>query len=250
MRYTVKQLADISGTSVRTLHYYDEIGLLKPSYVAENGYRYYEERELYTLQQILFFKELDFALEDIANIINTPGFNALEALEDQQKLLASEQKRILKLLITIEKTIKTMKGGGKMNTNDIFEPFTDEELNQLKEEAKQKWGETDAYKQSVERTKHWTKADYDRIKAEGIAFTQKLAKAMDLDISSDEVQALVRQHHKSIEVFYDCPIDFYRNLGKMYISDPRFTLYYDKFRPGLAKWLQQAIEYYCDTHEK
>lgn len=250
MKYTVKQLADLSGTSVRTLHYYDEIGLLKPSYVEENGYRYYEAKELLKLQQILFFKELDFSLEDIMKIIQSPGFETLEALKDQQKLLESEQKRILKLLISIEKTIKTLKGGGNMKTDDMFEPFTDAELYELKEEAKQKWGKTDAYKQSVERTKGWKKEDYDRIKAQNIALARKLALAMDMDMKSAEVQSLIDEHYASITIFYDCSHDFYNNLGKMYVADARFTQYYDRFRPGLARWLQQAIEYYCDIQEK
>lgn len=250
MRYSVKQLADLSSISVRTLHYYDEIGLLKPTYVGENGYRYYEEQELCKLQQILFYKELDFSLENIQEIMSSGKFNAVDALQDQQKLLEKEQKRIVKLLINIEKTIINIKKGEKMNTSDMFEPFTDDELKQLKEEAKQKWGNTDVYKQSVERTKGWKKEDYDRIKAEGIALAKKLALAMDLDMKSTEVQTLIGQHYASISIFYDCSLDFYKNLGKMYTEDPRFTTYYDTFRPGLAIWLQQAIEYYCDTQEK
>lgn len=250
MRYSVKKLADLSGTSVRTLHYYDEIGLLKPSYVAENGYRYYEEPELLKLQQILFFKELDFSLENIQQIMNSSGFNTLDALKDQQELLEKEQKRIVKLLITIEKTIKNLKKGEKMDTDDLFEPFTDEELDHLKEEAKGKWGNTDAYKQSVARTKGWKKEDYDRIKAQNIALARKLALAMDLDMQSAEVQALIDEHYASITIFYEGSLDFYKNLGKMYVEDPRFTKYYDNFRPGLASWLQQAIEYYCDTNKQ
>ncbi|CAN5177115.1 MerR family transcriptional regulator [soil metagenome] len=250
MRYTVKKLADLSSISVRTLHYYDEIGLLEPSYVALNGYRYYEEAELLKLQQILFFKELDFNLEDIVEMLSSPGFKKLEALEDQKKLLEGKRKRLRKLIITIEKTIETLKGDETMNANNMFDAFTDEELEKLKEETKEKWGETDAYKQSIERTKYWTKADYDRIKEEGIKCAQKLAEAMNLDVKSPEVQSLIHQHHQGIEIFYDCSVEMYRGLGQMYVSDKRFTIYYDKFKPGLAAWLQKAIEYYCDTYEK
>src|SRR5690606_23873219 len=155
-----------------TLHYYDEIGLLIPSYVAENAYRYYEEKELAKLQQILFFKELDFTLEDIIGILENPDLDHIEALRSQKKLLEAKQKRLQKLLVTIDKTIQTMKGGGNMQANDMFDPFTDEELDKLKEEARERWGESEAYKQSVERTRHWTKEDYDRIKKEGLLFTQ------------------------------------------------------------------------------
>ncbi len=250
MNYTVKQLADISGVSIRTLHFYDEIGLLKPSYVKENGYRFYEQKELMKLQQILFFKELEFPLDEIMKFISRPGYHMQNILSDHKKLLLTKQKRIEKLIETIDKTIISLKGGETMNSNDMFEPFTNDELKTLKEETKQRWGETDAYKQSIERTKHWTKADYDRIKREGVEFTQKLANAMGKDIKSEEVQALIAQHHKGIGTFYDCSYEMYRGLGKLYVDDPRFTAYYERFKPGLAQWLQQAINYYCDVQEK
>ena len=125
-----------------------------------------------------------------------------------------------------------------------------EEMKQYQEEVKQRWGNTEAYRQSKERTKHWTKEDYERIKREGNAFTKRLADAMGKDIASKEVQTLVEQHHKGIETFYDCPYEMYRKLGELYVSDKRFTAYYDKFRPGLAAWLKQAIDYYCDAHAK
>lgn len=247
MNYTVNQLAQLAGVSARTLHYYDEIGLLKPSFIKENGYRYYQEKELVRLQQILFFRELEFPLEDITKMLSAPNFNQQEALKDQKKLLELKKKRITDLISSIDKTLK---GGETMNNNDLFASFDDKELKENMEEAKKRWGHTDAYKQSMERTKHWTKADYNRIKEEGKKFTQQLADAMDLDVKSDEVQKLVVQHHKGIETFYDCSYEMYRGLGNMYVNDPRFTAFYDKFRPGLAQWLRDAINYYCDTHEQ
>ena len=102
----------------------------------------------------------------------------------------------------------------------------------------------------MERTKHWTKEDYKRIQKQGEIFTKELAKAMDLDIKSDEVQKLVAQHYQGIETFYDCSYEMYRGLADMYVVDPRYTAFYDKFRPGLAKWLQKAIHYYCDQKQK
>jgi DNA-binding transcriptional MerR regulator len=250
MRYTVKQLADIAGVSVRTLHYYDEIGLLRPSFLKENGYRFYEEKELLMLQQILFLRELEFPLEDIMRMVHAPDFNRVAALHDQKKLLLLKRKRLDKLLETIEKTIESLKGGESMNTDDLFASFGDDELVEIMEEAKKRWGNTDAYKQSMERVKHWTKADYERIKEEGKKFTQTLADAMDKDVTNPEVQALVAEHHKGIKTFYDCSYEMYRGLGELYVTDPRFTAYYDRFRPGLAAWLQKAINYYCDMHQK
>jgi hypothetical protein len=136
-----------------------------------------------------------------------------------------------------------------MNNIKSFKSFKDDELTANMQEAKERWGNTDAYKQSMERVKHWTKADYEKIKEKTQALTQKLADAMDLDISSPEVQELIRQHHAGIEYFYRCSLEMYRGLGQMYVSDPRFTAYYDKFKPGLAKWLQDAINYFCNQSE-
>jgi DNA-binding transcriptional MerR regulator len=250
MVYTVKQLSKIAGISARTLHYYDEIGLLKPSFVQENGYRCYTDKELIKLQQILFFRELEFSLVDIKEMINSPEFNENEALAEQKKLLKIKRARLDKLIETIDKTIKKLKGGEDMNNDDLFASFGDDELVENMKEAKRRWGDSEAFKQSIERTKHWTKKDYERIKKEGREFTEKLSQSMDKDIASPEVQALVREHHKGIEYFYDCSYEMYRNLGKLYVDDPRFTAYYDKVKPGLAAWLQKAINYYCDAGEK
>jgi DNA-binding transcriptional MerR regulator len=227
--------------------------LLKPSFVKSNGYRAYEEKELLQLQQILFFRELAFSLEDIMRMIHAPDFDRVEAFRDQKRLLELKKDRLTNLISAIDTSLNTAmqkKGGEGMNNNDdIFASFDDAELVENMKEAKKRWGNTDAYKQSMQRTKHWTKADYQRIKAEGEKFTKKLAEAMDKDITSSEVQALVAQHHKGLETFYDCSYEMYRGLGELYVKDPKFTAYYDTFKPGLAAWLQKAIAYYCDQHE-
>lgn len=247
MVYTVKQLAALSGVSIRTLHYYDGIGLLKPSYIKENGYRCYEKKELLKLQQILFFKELDFPLEEIFKMLNAQDFNRNEALKDQKKLLLIKKSRIEKLIQTIDNNLK---GGENMSNDDLFASFNDDELVENMKEAKSRWGHTDAYKQSVERTKNWTKADYELVKKEAEAFNKELASVMGKDINSDEVQSLIEKHYRGIQYFYDCPYDVYRGLGEMYVSDPRFTKTYDKVKPGLAVFLRNAISYYCDQHQQ
>src|SRR5256885_15216774 len=124
MKYTVNQLGKLAGISIRTLHHYDQIGLLKPSYTKANGYRYYEEKELLKLQQILFFKELEFPLEQIKEILNAPGFDTLTALRDQRKMLQIKKDRIDGLLLTIEKTIKNKEGGKKMKNDDLYGGFS------------------------------------------------------------------------------------------------------------------------------
>lgn len=250
MKYTVKQLSRVAGVSVRTLHYYDEIGLLKPSFVLENGYRYYKEKELIKLQQILFFKELEFPLLEIIKMMTSKNFNTAEALMNHRKLLEVKKNRIKKLLKTIDITTKKLKGGETMNTDDLFASFSDKELVEQMKEAKKRWGDSDAYRQSMKRVKNWTKEDYERFKNENDAFTQKLALAMEFDVKSQKVQALIKQHHQRVGYFYECSLETYRNLGKMYVTDKRFTAYYDKFKPGLAKFVFKAISYYCDVKER
>jgi DNA-binding transcriptional MerR regulator len=249
MSYTVKQLAKVTGVTVRTLHYYDEIGLFKPSFLKENGYRYYEEKELVKLQQILFFRELDFALEDIVQVINAPGYKVLEALAVQRTLLEMKRARLDGLLDTIERTMIELKEGRSMSMDELFAAFTESQIEQYKEEVKAKWGRTDAYKQSIDRTRRWTKADFERIKEEGQAITLSLAKLMEKGVAHAEVQAQIERHFQHINQFYDCSYEMYRNLGTMYNEDPRFAENYNRVAPHLAKFMRDAIAYYCSAHE-
>jgi len=250
MSYTVKQLAKAAGVTVRTLHYYDEIGLLKPSFLKENGYRCYEQKELVKLQQILFFRELDFALEDIVQIINAPGYKMLEALAEQRTLLEMKRARLDGLLVTIERTMNKLKEGRNMSTDELFATFPESQIEQYKEEVKAKWGRTDAYKQSIDRTKRWTKEDFERIKGEGQAITLSLAKLMEKGVAHAEVQAQIERHFQHINQFYDCSYEMYRNLGTMYSEDPRFAENYNTVASHLAEFIRDAIAYYCSAHEK
>ena len=250
MSYTVKQLAQLAGVTVRTLHYYDEIGLLNPSFVRENGYRSYEEEDLVKLQQILFFRELDFALEDIVQIINAPGYRMLEALADQRALLKMKRARLDGLLETIEKTMIKLKEGKEMSHDERFAAFANGQIEQYKDEVKARWGETEAYKQYAERSKRWTKADLERINKEGQAITLALAQLMEKGITHPEVQAQIGRHFQHMNQFYDCSYSLYRNLGKMYVEDARFAENYNKVAPHLAEFMRDAIAHYCDQHEK
>lgn len=250
MVYTVKQLAKVAGVTVRTLHYYDEIGLLKPSFIKENGYRYYEEKELVKLQQILFFRELEFPLENIVQMLKTPEYNALEALADQRTLLEMKRARLDGLLETLEKTMKMLKEGGKMSTDELFASFADNQIEQYKEEVKVRWGTTDMYKQSAERTRQWTTQKFEQIKEEGRAITSALSKLMEKGVASTEVQEQIERHFQHINRFYDCSYEMYRNLGNMYSEDQRFAENYNTVAPHLAEFLRDAIAYYCNTQKK
>lgn len=248
-RYTVHQLATLANISIRTLHYYDEIDLLKPSFTDVNGYRYYEQKELIKLQQILFFRELDFSLGQMKQMFDSPGFDPIIALGDQKKLLAMKRDRLNNLLCTINHTITSMKKTKTMKVRDLYGSFTKKEMEQYKKEARRRWGHTEAYKQSMERTKNWTKKDYDRVKKENEEIIHALIAAMPHGVGSKEVQKVVAQHHQSMNRFYDCSYEIYKNLGKMYVEDARFTAYYDQYRPGLAEFLHKAIDYYCDFYK-
>jgi len=252
MKYTVHTLAELAGITVRTLHHYDEIGLLKPSFSGSNGYRYYEEKELLKLQQILFFRELEFSLEQIKAIMESKAFDVLAAMKEQRSMLRLKRKRLDELLATIEKTIKSKEGGEYMKNDDMYGGFTKKQMEEYKEEAKKRWGETDAYKQSEERTKHFTKADYDRIAKKGTDLTQKIAEAREkgFSIDSPEVQELIAEHYDGLRTFYEPNYEMYLGLGNMYVDDPRFAAYYEKFGKGLAVFMRDAMIYFVATKEK
>lgn len=249
MVYTIKKLARLSGVSVRTLHYYDEIGLLKPSFVGENGYRYYERPKLMRLQHILFFRELEFPLAEIKTMIDAPDFDMAAALREHKRMIEKKRNQLGRLLQTIDKTIDELTKGNVMKDEELYDGLTGE-LKEHQKEAKERWGDTEAWRQSRERTKHWTKDDYQRLAADGKKFTQLLADTMDKGATSPEFQELIAQHHAGIEVFYTCPPAMYRNLGQMYVDDPRFAAYYNKFRPGLNVVVRDAIAYYCDQKKE
>lgn len=249
MTHTVHQLAKLAGVTPRTLRYYDRVGLLSPSHHGKNGYRYYGEKEMIRLQQILFFRELEFPLEDIKRMLNRPDFNVIDALRDQKKLMRLKRDRIDRLLTSIDKTIKTMTDDKNMQGEEMYDAFKDDDVKQYQEEVKQRWGDSDAYTQSMAKVGKMTKAEMDKLKEDGKKFTQSLADAMDKDAASPEVQALIAQHHAGINFFYECKPSMYRGLGQMYVDDPRFTAYYDKFRPGLAAFVRDAINVYCDRKE-
>ena len=152
MKMQIKEFAELTGVSVRTLHYYDEIGLLKPSEVdAQNGYRFYDEKTLERMQEILFYRELDFSLKTIAEILSSPDYNKHQALSRQRKLLLSKKERLEQLIAAID---SVEKGEGFMKTNNDYEALK----NKYAEEVKQRWGNTEAYKESQQRDTDFSKS--------------------------------------------------------------------------------------------
>lgn len=247
MAYTVKAVADLAGISVRTLHHYDEIKLLKPASLTAAGYRLYTKEDLARLQQILFFRELGFGLEEIKEILGRPDFDRQAALQEHKRLLLERRERLDRLIQSVQRTLAAMERGIAMNEKDMFDGF---DQSQYEEEARQRWGHTKEYQESARRTKGYTKADWDAIKQEMGDVTNGIAALMDRDPADAEVQEQVRRWHQLInDRFYACSPEIFRALGDGYVSDSRFTATYEKVKPGLAHFLRDAMHVYCDALE-
>lgn len=252
MPYKVKEVADMVGVSVRTLHHYDQIGLLKPESVTTAGYRLYTDSDLERLQQILFFKELDFNLQEIKAILDSPGFDRKHALKVHRELLMEKKKRLEKIIESVDKTLDSIEGGTEMNKKEMFEAFDMSEIEKHQEkyaeEVKKKYGNTDAYKESQEKTSKYTKEDWAIIMGKQDEIYKKLADLMDKGPGDPEVQKLVGEKRQHItDNFYNCTPEIFRGLGELYVADERFTANIDKYKPGLAKFLNEAIKIYCDN---
>lgn len=247
MKYTVKRVADLAGVSIRTLHHYDEIGLLNPSFISEAGYRNYSESDLEKLQQILFFKELEFSLSEIKDILASPDFNRKEALISHKCFLIKKRQRLEELIITIDKTINTIDGGKEMSKKEMFNAFDEAQMEKYRKEAKAKWPK--AYAESEKKMANYTKEDYGKIKMEQEEHRNKVAALLEIKQPSDpEVQKLMEENFNYInEKFYTCTPEIFRNLGQMYVDDDRFRLYYDNVKPGLAAFFRDAMKIYADS---
>lgn len=247
MAYTVKKVSEVAAVSIRTLHHYDEIGLLKPARKTASGYRLYTEEDLERLQQVLFFRELGFGLSEIKDIIDSPGFNRRQALLRHRQLLLERQERLARLIRSVNRTLEAMERGIQMEAKEMFDGF---DQSQYEEEVRQRWGNTKAYEESAQRTKTYTKEDWDAIQKETAEITEGIASLMDRGPSDPEVQKWIRRHHQQInERFYTCPSEMYRGLGDTYVEDSRFAANYDKVKPGLAEFMRAAMHAYCDRLE-
>lgn len=252
MAETINKIAQAAGVTLRTLRYYDKIGLLKPSARTDAGYRLYSDEDVERLQQILFFRELDFPLAKIAEILSNPAFDRKEALRMQADFLEKRAERYLKLSQLAKETLQNLEGGTKMANEDLFSAFDYdkmmEEQKQYEAEVKQRWGSTEAYKVSKERTANYTKEDWDRINKIQMDNLKELCGLYNAKVPHDDprVQLVVEKQHKFIcDSFYPCSLEMFSGLGNMYITDQRFTAYYEKFAPGLANYYNDAIQQYC-----
>lgn len=247
MTWTVGGAAAMAKVSVRTLHHYDEIGLLAPSERSESGYRLYSAGDLERLHQILLFREFGFALLDIRRIILDPSFDRTEALRAQRSLLVEKARRTEAMLEAIDAALAAAEGGTTMSKeelSDMFgELFDGFDPAEYEDEVKERWGKTDAYQQSTVRAKRYTKVDWERIAAESAAVTAEFVALMDAGLApeSPEAMAVAGRHHAHLEKwFYDCPPKMYAGLAQIWVDDDRFTQNIDKARDGLAAYQSAA----------
>ncbi len=241
--YTVKQLSSLAGITVRTLHHYDQIGLLKPTTVGENGYRYYGDEALYRLQQILFYRYLDMPLDEIKRIMGRRDFDVLAALASHRSSLEAEMRRLRLLISTIDETMSHLKGKADMNPRKLFAGFTEEEQEQLAKEAAERWdGET--VKTSNRTWKSYTADEKKRILSEGNAVYSDLVAVRAKGAASKEVQAVIARWHAHLRYFWSPSDEQLLGLAELYNDDPRFRANYDRFEPGLSEFMREAVKVY------
>ena len=244
MEHTVKQLSKLAGVSVRTLHFYDEIGLLRPGRVGANGYRYYGDVALLRLQQILFYKELGLSLDEIADVLDQPEFDVARALEEHRRALQARLGRLRRLISTVDRTIAYLKGDDTMNANELFAGFGDEKQAAYEKEAEARWGQS--VRESSRKWKAYSPEQKARILAEGQAVTRDLIDQLDLPPASPAVQANIARWHQHLRYFFEPSVEVLRGLGNLYNDDPQFNATYQKLDPRLAPFMRSAIEVYCE----
>lgn len=252
--YKVKEVAETTGVSVRTLHHYDRIGLLKPERVSSSGYRLYSDENLERLQQILVFKEMDFSLQEIKDIVDRPDFNRKENLKKHKELLLAKKKRLEEIIRTVEMTIDSIEGGYQMKNNDMFKGFDMKEIEEhqkkYSEEAKERYGK-ETVEKVEKRTIGYSPEDWGEIQKKTDEIYKRVMAGMDLGPEDPGVQRAVADWRQFItDHYYDCTLDIFRGLGDLYVDDPRFTKNIDKYQQGLAAFFKEAIHYYCDQQAK
>ena len=242
MKMQIKEFAELVGVSVRTLHYYDEIGLLKPSEVDKyTGYRFYDMSCFERMQEILFYRELVFSLKTISEIISSPEYDKRQALAQQRNLLLAKKNRLEQLIEAID---SIEKGDDIMTSENEYETLRE----QYAEEVKQRWGSTDAYKESVQRTSSYSKADWDNAYSAlddvlcGFAELNRNSTDPDCEAARLQVEKL---QQCITDNYYTCTKEILAGLGQMYVADERFRNNIDKHGEGTAEYISMCIEKYC-----
>jgi DNA-binding transcriptional MerR regulator len=255
MEYTINKLAHLAGISTRTLRYYDQIGLLKPARINSSGYRIYGEKEVDTLQQLMFYRELGVGLDDIREIISGKGFDELAALREHRDKLLLKREQLDVLLTNVEKTITSKEGGLKMADQDKFAGFkkrlVEDNEAQYGQEIREKYGE-DAVAKSNQKVLNMTPQQYEKVEQLAAAIKQNLQEAfLSGDPGGEQAQKAADLHRQWLLCFWDSySPEAHRSLAQMYVDDERFTAYYDQDQPGTAAFFKEAIFIYTDKQGK
>ena len=239
MNMQIKEFAEFTGVSVRTLHYYDEIGLLHPAHVDKHtGYRFYDQACLLRMQEILFYRELDFSLKHIGEMLSSPNYDKTKALQEQKKLLTLKKERLERLILALEDAAK-----GEC----VMKAFDNSEFERYKTEAQAKWGHTDAYREHTEKTKNYSGNKWNSLAGDMDAIMGEFAQCMKdaFQPDSQEAQTLVKKLQSHItENYYLCTTEILAGLGQMYVGDERFQANIDKHGDGTADFISRAISVY------
>ena len=241
--WKVSEVAGMAHVTVRTLHHYDEIGLLVPSERRANGYRLYSRTDLERLQQILLLKELDFGLDAIGGLLDAPAHERFAAMRAQRDLLEQRLRKTKNVIRAVDRVLRSMEEGETMTTENMFEGF-DEFGGPYAEEARERWGDTDAYRESTRRAKSYSKADWTRIRAESEEPVLELAELMKAGVAPDDPRATDAADRARLHIdryFYPCSREFHANLAAMYEADARFGEFYEQRSPGLRDFVVAAI---------
>lgn len=241
--HSVGSVSKLTGVTVRTLHHYDQIGLLVPSDRSQAGYRLYHEADLDRLRQILFYRELGFSLDQIAELLQADADRTAH-LRQQRLMVADRIERLQAVAAAIETELEAQQMGIQLTQQEKFELFGDGYRDDYAAEAEQRWGRSDAFAQSQRRSATYTKEQWQQIKAAAAANEQRFAGLLAAGVPAGAEAAMeaAEEHRQHIATwFYDIPVAMHRGLAEMYLADARFTAYYDTIAPGLAGYISAAI---------
>ena len=246
-RYTVGEVAQLAGVTVRTLHHYGEIGLLVPGERTGTGYRLYSDVDLDRLTRILYYRDLGFTLDTIATLLDGSQ-DPHEHLRRQHELLTARLERVQAMVTAIEKELEAAVSGIELTAEEKLEIFGETYDPAYEVEAEQRWGDTEMWRQSQERTRGFGKAEWAQVKSDTDALNARLVQVYRSGAApgSAEADAAAEAHRASIEAFYDCDHAMQRNLADLYLADERFTKTYEDLAPGLTQWLHDAIHANAD----
>lgn len=251
MEYSIKELSEMAGVSARTLRYYDEIGLLKPSRVSDAGYRYYAEKETALLQQILFYRERGFELKTIQKMIYDKEFDMLEAMEGHLRELENQKKHTELLIRTVKKTIQCMKGECKMSDRERFQALKEKTVHENEvtygAEAREKYGD-EQVDESNRKMLNMTEAQWERFMELEKEILKRLEEGVKTGMTADCAKAgeIVKLHKEWLCMTWkQYRAQAHRGLVSLYVSDERFRAYYDRNVPGCAELLKNAVEYWA-----